>query len=140
MQGICFHFYLPQLQSAELATAFWELGSLSQSTMAKFYDKRTLNHQQALMWVGQKVFELRNVFNTQQTEAGIDGIIDLADPQTGAATGAFLGVQVKTNVSVVKVNGTDRVTTGQPDAAVFPGKASVSTASGGCRQSSGAAL
>jgi dienelactone hydrolase len=64
--------------------------------MAKFYDKRTLNHQQALMWVGQQVFELRNAFNAQQTEAGIDGIIDLADPQTGAATGAFLGVQVKT--------------------------------------------
>jgi len=64
--------------------------------MAKFYDKRTLNHQQAVMWVGQQIFALRSVFNAQQTEAGIDGIIDLADPQSGAATGGFLGVQVKT--------------------------------------------
>jgi hypothetical protein len=36
------------------------------------------------------------VFNMQQTEAGIDGIIELNDPQTGAATACFLGVQVKT--------------------------------------------
>jgi hypothetical protein len=42
--------------------------------MAKFYDKRTLNHQQAVMWVGSQVFAMRNVFNPQQTEAGIDGI------------------------------------------------------------------
>src|SRR6266404_4304140 len=67
--------------------------------MSKIYDKRTLNHQQAVMWVGQQVFAMRDVFNPLQTEAGIDGIIELADPQTGAASASFLGVQVKTAIS-----------------------------------------
>jgi Domain of unknown function (DUF4365) len=67
--------------------------------MSKFYDRRTLNHQQAVMWVGQQVIAMGNVFNMLQTEAGIDGMIELADPQTGAASASFLGVQVKTAIS-----------------------------------------
>lgn len=51
------------------------------------------------MWVGQQVFAMRHVFNPQQTEAGIDGIIELAEPRTGAARASFLGVQVKTTIA-----------------------------------------
>src|ERR1051326_6018336 len=67
--------------------------------MSKFYDKHTLYHQRAMMWVGQQVLSMGNVFNPFQTEAGIDGIIELADPQTGAASANFLGVQVKTTMA-----------------------------------------
>lgn len=64
--------------------------------MPKYYDKRTHAHEQAVHWVGTQVYAMRSTFNRQAVEAGIDGMVDLADPQTGAATGAFLGVQVKT--------------------------------------------
>ena len=39
---------------------------------------------------------MRDVFNMHQTEAGIDGMIELRDPKTEAALASFLGVQVKT--------------------------------------------
>src|ERR1051326_624659 len=67
--------------------------------MSKFYDKHTLYHQRAMMWVGQQVLSMGNVFNPFQTEAGIDGMIELADPQSGAASANFLGVQVKTTIA-----------------------------------------
>lgn len=64
--------------------------------MAKYYDKRTLNHEQALAWVKQQVIGMRCAFNEAHIEAGIDAYVELADPQTGAARASFLGVQVKT--------------------------------------------
>jgi hypothetical protein len=64
--------------------------------MPKFYDKRTLNHEQAVAWVKQQVLDMRFAFNETHTEAGIDAFVELADPQTGAAAAYFLGVQVKT--------------------------------------------
>lgn len=64
--------------------------------MPKFYDKRTLNHEQAVAWVKQQIFDMRFAFNETHTEAGIDAYVELADPQTGAAAACFLGVQVKT--------------------------------------------
>jgi hypothetical protein len=64
--------------------------------MAKFYDKRTLNHEQAVAWVKQQIIGMGFAFNEIHLEAGIDGFVELADPRTGAAQANFLGVQVKT--------------------------------------------
>jgi hypothetical protein len=64
--------------------------------MPKFYDKRTLNHEQAVAWAKQQILQMRFAFNETHTEAGIDAFVELADPQTGAAAACFLGVQVKT--------------------------------------------
>jgi len=64
--------------------------------MPKFYDKRTLNHEQAVAWAKQQILDMRFAFNETHTEAGIDAFVELADPQTGAAAACFLGVQVKT--------------------------------------------
>jgi len=64
--------------------------------MPKFYDKRTLNHEQAVAWLKQQILEMRFAFNETHTEVGIDAFVELADPQTGSAVACFLGVQVKT--------------------------------------------
>ncbi len=64
--------------------------------MAKFYDKRTLNHEQAVAWVGQQVIGMGFAYNALKLEAGVDAVIELADPGTGEAQAGFLGVQVKT--------------------------------------------
>src|ERR1035438_7549997 len=64
--------------------------------MPKFYDKRTLNHEQAVAWVKQQVIGMGFGFNEMHLEAGIDAFAELADPKTGAARANFLGVQVKT--------------------------------------------
>ncbi len=64
--------------------------------MPKFYDKRTLNHEQAVAWLKQQILQMRFAINETHTEAGIDAFVELADPQTGAAAACFLGVQVKT--------------------------------------------
>lgn len=64
--------------------------------MAKYYDKRTLNHEQALAWVKQQTIGMGFGFNETHLEAGIDAFAELADPKTGAAQANFLGIQVKT--------------------------------------------
>jgi len=64
--------------------------------MAKFYDKRTLNHEQALAWVKQQIISMGFAFNETHIEAGIDAFAELADPNTGEARASFFGIQVKT--------------------------------------------
>jgi hypothetical protein len=64
--------------------------------MAKYYDKRTLNHEQALAWVKQQIIAMGCAFNETHIEAGIDAFAELADPNTGEAQASFFGVQIKT--------------------------------------------
>jgi hypothetical protein len=64
--------------------------------LPKYYDKRTLNHEQAVAWVKQQIIAMGCAFNETHLEAGIDAFAEIADPLTGAALANFLGVQVKT--------------------------------------------
>src|SRR5713101_7825581 len=64
--------------------------------MAKYYDKRTMHHEQAVAWAEQQVIGMGFGFNKITMDVGIDAIIELADPSTGEARASFLGIQVKT--------------------------------------------
>jgi hypothetical protein len=64
--------------------------------ISKFYDKRNVHHEEAVHFVAQVVLNTGSAWNPHHYEAGIDGMVELGDLRTGAATGAFLGVQVKT--------------------------------------------
>ncbi|MDD3179560.1 MAG: DUF4365 domain-containing protein [Opitutaceae bacterium] len=64
--------------------------------MSKTSDPKLLRHEEARHALARLVMRMGFSWNDHHVEYGIDAFVELADPSTHKALGAFVGVQVKT--------------------------------------------